>query len=78
AVVGMSTVHECIALNHMGCQVAGVSVVTNFAAGVLSEPLDHAHVKQVAAKAGPNLLAVVRGLAGKLAAGDGAAAGAKG
>lgn len=70
AVVGMSTVHECIALNHMGVEVAGLSVVTNFAAGVLSEPLEHAHVKLVAAKAGPNLLAVTRGLARKLAAAD--------
>lgn len=48
-VVGMSTVFEAIAIRHLGCRVAGVSVVSNAAAGT-GEPgdtLDHAHVADV-------------------------------
>jgi purine-nucleoside phosphorylase len=49
--VGMSTVHEVIAANHMGLKVAGVACVTNYAAGIKEEKLSHADVKVVAEKA---------------------------
>lgn len=42
--VGMSTVPEVIAANHCGMDVLGISCVTNMAAGVLDEPLDHEEV----------------------------------
>ena len=42
--VGMSTAPETIALNHMGRQVLGISCVTNMAAGVTSERINHAEV----------------------------------
>jgi len=68
ALVGMSTVHETIALNHMGIKVAGLSCVTNHAAGVSNQALDHADVAATANQAGPKLLALVKSFATLLAA----------
>jgi purine-nucleoside phosphorylase len=42
--VGMSTVPEVIALNQMGVGVLGISCITNMAAGVLKQKLDHREV----------------------------------
>ncbi|WP_031500620.1 purine-nucleoside phosphorylase [Bryobacter aggregatus] len=42
--VGMSTVPEVIALNHMGAEVLGISCVTNMAAGVTKEKINHEEV----------------------------------
>jgi purine-nucleoside phosphorylase len=44
--VGMSTVLEAIAAHAAGCEVLGISLVTNLAAG-LGEPLDHEEVLEV-------------------------------
>ena len=70
ALVGMSTVHEVIALAHMGIKVAGLSCVTNHAAGVSAQALDHAEVAQTANEAGPKLLALVQAFAAILAEGQ--------
>ncbi|MDX5398787.1 MAG: purine-nucleoside phosphorylase, partial [Actinomycetes bacterium] len=42
--VGMSTVPETIAARHMGASVLGISLVTNLAAGISGEPLNHEEV----------------------------------
>ena len=42
--VGMSTVTETIVAAALGMEVAGVSVITNAAAGIAGEPLSHHEV----------------------------------
>jgi len=59
---GMSTVQEVIAARHMGIRVLGISVVTNMAAGVLPEKIDHEAVLEVGARAAGSLTALLREL----------------
>ncbi len=49
---GMSTVQEVIAARHLGIRVLGIAVVTNMAAGVLPEKIDHEVVLEVGASGG--------------------------
>ncbi len=59
--VGMSTVPEVIAARHMGVPVAGMSVVTNYAAGLARKPLSHEEVAETAERVRDRLSAVVGG-----------------
>jgi purine-nucleoside phosphorylase len=65
---GMSTVQEVIAARHMGIRVLGISVVTNMAAGVLPEKIDHEAVLEVGARAAGSLTALLRELVPTLSA----------
>ena len=64
--VGMSTVHETIVARQMGLEVLGLSLVTNFAAGVSPEPIAHADVLALGERAGPPLAALLTGIVARL------------
>ncbi|NMA64815.1 MAG: purine-nucleoside phosphorylase [Clostridiaceae bacterium] len=57
--VGMSTVPEVIAARHMGMKVLGISCITNMAAGILDQPLNHEEVIETGKKAGKDFSALV-------------------
>lgn len=48
--VGMSTACEAMAACHMGMEVCGISCITNMAAGISEEALDHKEVQETADK----------------------------
>jgi len=48
--VGMSTVPEVIVANHQGIKVLGISCITNMAAGILDQPLNHEEVIETSMK----------------------------
>lgn len=51
--VGMSTVVEAIAANHMGMKICGISCISNLAAGMTPNPLTHEEVQEAADLAAP-------------------------
>lgn len=57
--VGMSTVHEAIASKHMGTRIAGISCITNYAAGKSEQKLSHEDVAKVAAQASEDFCGLV-------------------
>lgn len=64
--VGMSTTLEAIAAREAGMEVLGISLVTNLAAGISDQPLDHAEVleagRAAASRMGDLLSRVVPGI----------------
>jgi purine-nucleoside phosphorylase len=65
--VGMSTVAETIAANHLGMEVLGISCVTNVAAGLRDEKLNHADVLEIGAKSSGAFIRLLNTLVPKLA-----------
>jgi purine-nucleoside phosphorylase len=64
--VGMSTVPEAIAARHMGMEVLGISCITNMAAGVLPQPLDHAEVLETARRVRGQFITLLEGIVERL------------
>ncbi len=59
--VGMSTVCEVIAARHCGLRAAGISCITNAAAGLSDQLLDHDEVKQTADRVRDAFVALLHG-----------------
>ncbi|HWJ52655.1 MAG TPA: purine-nucleoside phosphorylase, partial [Propionibacteriaceae bacterium] len=64
--VGMSTTLETIAARELGAEVLGISLVTNLAAGISSEPLSHEEVLAAGREAAPRLRRLLGGIAAAL------------
>ncbi|HZG78240.1 MAG TPA: purine-nucleoside phosphorylase [Paenibacillus sp.] len=64
--VGMSTVPETIAARHSGIEVLGISCISNMAAGMLDQPLDHAEVMETAERVRETFIRVVKGIVAEL------------
>ena len=57
--VGMSTACEAVAARHMGLEVAGISCITNLAAGMSKAQLDHKEVQETADRVAGQFKALV-------------------
>jgi len=64
--VGMSTVPEVIALRHMGVGVLGLSCITNMAAGVLAQKLDHREVLETTERVKGEIVRFLRAMVAAL------------
>ena len=65
--VGMSTVCETIAANHMGMRVCAISCVCNLAAGISPTPLSHDEVQEAGRQAAPKFKKLITASLAKIA-----------
>jgi purine-nucleoside phosphorylase len=64
--VGMSTVHEVIVARHMGLEVLGISLVTNAAAGVTAEAINHLEVMDIGRQVETRFASLLKAVVPKL------------
>ncbi|MDQ3474289.1 MAG: purine-nucleoside phosphorylase [Acidobacteriota bacterium] len=65
--VGMSTVPETIVARQMGIEVLGISCITNMAAGISDEPINHAEVMETGRRVRDTFTKLLRGVISQLA-----------
>lgn len=65
--VGMSTVPETIVARQMGIDVLGISCITNMAAGISDEPINHAEVMETGQRVRATFTKLLRGIISHLA-----------
>ena len=64
--VGMSTVPEAIVARQMSIEVLGISCISNMAAGVLPQPLNHDEVMETTRRVRREFVALLEGIIGRL------------
>ena len=65
--VGMSTVPETIVARQMGIDVLGISCITNMAAGISDEPINHAEVMETGQRVRATFTKLLRGVISNMA-----------
>ncbi|WP_461810340.1 purine-nucleoside phosphorylase [Faecalimonas sp.] len=60
--VGMSTACEAMAARHMGMEICGISCITNLAAGMSKEELNHKEVQETADRVAKQFKALITGI----------------
>jgi purine-nucleoside phosphorylase len=64
--VGMSTVPEAIVARHMSMDVLGISCITNMAAGISDEPINHEEVMETGNRVRATFTELLRRVVGRL------------